>query len=152
MIILILITFLLLLSMYSIESSVIEAYRTLLSTHTLKTNIVTASILTATSDAITQTIERCTKNKSLIKTSSLDSLQSSSSLISKSTPSLISTEPKHDYYRSLTMLVYGGAVFGITNSDYYYNAITITITITITNTITNTINLITIVLTFNNSL
>lgn len=103
-----LILILLLLSLNSIECSVIDAYRSLLQTHTLKTNIITASLLTVTSDAITQSIERFGMSKSLVEKFP----SSSSSLSSKSTSRLISTEQKHDYYRSFTMLLYGGAVFG----------------------------------------
>jgi len=68
----------------------LEAYRGLLAVHPLRTNMITASVLTVASDAIAQSMERRGKAASAV----------------------VAPPPPHDYQRSLSMSIYGAAVFG----------------------------------------
>lgn len=87
----------------------LEVYRSLLRSHPLRTNMVTASLISVTSDAISQTIER--RQAVLTRTSRPASSAPPSSAL-QGAFELLSKKQGHDYYRSLTMSVYGAAVFG----------------------------------------
>jgi len=75
-------------------TALIDLYNGAMKSSPLKTNIATAAIVSLISDSITQKIEREMAKKALNKSK------------------LSVSPPPHSYYRSLTMFVYGGAVFG----------------------------------------
>ena len=86
--------------------AVLDAYRGLLATHPLKTNIATASILSITSDAIAQSMERRKQSQNL------------GSLVLQPKAQTRSV-PRHDYQRSLAMGFYGATVFGAFVSQWF---------------------------------
>lgn len=109
--------------------SVIEVYKQAVLTHPLRTNMVTASVLSVFSDAVTQKIERNQASKAQAQASqaqaqaqiqtqtqtqieALAQAQTSQAVDVVSTSTSTSTRPKHSYYRSATMAVYGAFVSG----------------------------------------
>jgi len=79
--------------------AVLDAYRGLLATHPLKSNMATASILSITSDAIAQSMER-------------RKLRQQGPGLVLQPKAQVHAVPRHDYQRSLAMGFYGATVFG----------------------------------------
>ena len=79
---------------FALQPSVLDLYRHALRSRPMLTNMLTASALSVVSDAFAQSMERRKARGSLTN-------ELSSSLI-----------PRHSFYRSSTMAVYGAGVFG----------------------------------------
>lgn len=88
--------------------AVLDAYRGLLATHPLKTNMATASILSITSDAIAQSMER----RKLRQQGPGLVLQPKAQAHAVQPKAQVHAVPRHDYQRSLAMGFYGATVFG----------------------------------------
>ena len=92
------------------RAALLEGYRGLLATHPLRTNMVTASILSVASDAIAQSVER--RNAALVrKKQPLHHQQQQ-----QQQPQPLQG---HDFKRSLAMGVYGAGVFGAFVSEWF---------------------------------